>query len=615
MRENWRDLSDERELQADRVSQVRRVKALEAQVEQLSRSQVRNPLYGNYDSIPTSKGTTSAEAGSLVPTGASDANRDSWLALDDVNSPPYFTLFDCVLSYNAMISLFDCFSEGYLVHCPFLGQVTSFGQLEKESKLLLWTIAMLGARYHLTYYDQYLAIQAAHFRLYGHKLCEAVEHPLDLQALLLLCTWPAAVDSQWKDPSWMLIGAAISCARQMGLDKPKDEVFFGTRRANNQLGRFPPRLLQLTWLRCFALDVQMSLWHGNLPTLAAARYYRAVTDFCRDPSIPKDYALQMELHVRTSRFLLQIDESLVPPQLAWTVATTFAQDLADLKRDHAQDWTPEVDLVADTAQMYICMASHVQIESRHTDGMDNITAAYAKELIQLAVSPAIQCTEYMWELYSQRASQCPSFRKDSTPLPGCPKHHSRMLFYAATVLLQYLDSEKIMRHPRLHAVRNAFQKAHLMFNSCPLSREHVNAGRSLDVAGRAIGRHQGHLKSNVTTRMGASSMYNLTWLSSLLRGRDSDEDYGLPPRVMQQDGQSVAELTNSIDMSIDPLVIPTTQLSQWNDWDASSIAMPADELGFPFGIWDEALYQDWLNTSATFGIEDWNAAYPSGSAG
>ncbi|OQN98695.1 hypothetical protein B0A48_15361 [Cryoendolithus antarcticus] len=474
---------------------------------------------------------------------------------------------------------------------------------------------MLGARYHRTYQDQYPVIRAAHSRLYGNKLCEAVEHPLDLQALLLLCSWPAAVNSQWKDPSWMLNGAVINCARQMGLDKPKDKVFFGTRRANNQLARFAPRLLKLTWLKCFALDVQMSLWHGNLPTLAAARYYKSVTDFCRDPSIPRDYALQMELHVRASRFLLQMDESLAPPQLAWTLATTFGQDLADLKREHATDWTPEVGLVADTAQMYICMASHVQIINGSANDMDHVTAAYAKELIQSAVSPAIQCIEYIWELFSQRASRCPSFRDDSTPLPGCPKHHSRTLFYAATVLLQFLDSEeKNLRHPRLEAVRNAFQKAHVLFRSCPLSREHANAGRSLDVAGRAIGHNQGHLKSNVTTRMGASSMYNLTWLSGLLRGRETDEEFGLPPVSNQQGLLPATQASYAVTLSMEGSAAGN-QVLPWNDWDASAIAMPLDGLDFPFGVWDEALYQDWLTTTAAIGLEDWNVAYPSGSAG
>ena len=205
------------------------------------------------------------------------------------------------------MNLFQHFRDFYYPHAQFLGRVTSLTRLENDSKLLLWTILLIASRNHQTLCHLREGIQAAHARLFGTKFQEAVQNPLDLQALLLLCTWPDSFGSQWQDPSAMYLGTAISCARQIGLDKPGDEVFFGTRRATNQLSRYPAWLLKLTWLRCFELDIQSSIWHGHLPILAATRYFRSVKEICQDPNISGELAIIVDVHVQTARYLLLLD--------------------------------------------------------------------------------------------------------------------------------------------------------------------------------------------------------------------------------------------------------------------------------------------------------------------
>lgn len=64
-----------------------------------------------------------------------------------------------------------------------------------------------------------------------------------------------------RDPSWMQLGMAINAARHIGLDKAEDEVFFGMRRAKNQLSKHPLHIRRLTWLKAFELGENDSYSH------------------------------------------------------------------------------------------------------------------------------------------------------------------------------------------------------------------------------------------------------------------------------------------------------------------------------------------------------------------
>ncbi|KAK5703884.1 Regulatory protein leu3 [Elasticomyces elasticus] len=582
------------------LTTVSRIKALEAQVERLEQSRASQSTSRSIQSGRTFDSTSQLVDNSIGLTSPhsephaarSNGSTNSWLALTEA-AQTNFILHDSMLTYHDVMELFEHFAQFYQPHARFLGRVTSLLRLVDDSKFLLWTIIVIAARHHRIYQHQYEDIRRSHDRLCGTIFREAIQNPLDLQALLLLCTWPASVNSQWRDPSSMYVSVAISCARQMGIDKPVDEVFFGTRRATHQLGRFPSEVLKSTWLKCFELDVQMSLWHGHLPLLAATRYLKSVKDFTADPTV--------QIYAQTARYLLLLDEPTSIP-LSWNLNTAFLEDLVAVKADSVSGWSSEHDLVYQTAAMHICMTCFVKITDGHLSsegGIGCASSAYAKELLQSARDFAIQLITTVLGATERPLPAGHAYFEGSYPLPGYPKHESQMMYYAATVLLKYLDSEPGQQALAVNDARNAFQQAHLFFSSCPLSREHRGAGQTLEIAGRAIGSRQAHLSSQVTTRMGASIVHNVAWLGGLLRGRDRHDEYATslqpPPDRTNED---ISTTNNSLSWA--------ARLDTADLRDDGGEPMPISDLDFPFGVWDDALYESWLKSTFEYDVNSWD---------
>ncbi|KAK5712572.1 Regulatory protein leu3 [Elasticomyces elasticus] len=583
-----------------RVPARNRIKTLEAQVERLEQSR---PSQSPSRSIQSGK--TSGSTSQMVdnPIGLTSPNSEphkarsngstnSWLALT-VATQTDFLLHDRMLAYHDVAELFEHFAQFYQPHARFLGKVTSLSKLADDSKFLLWTIIVIAVRHHRIYHHQYEDIRRSHDRLCGTMFREAIQNPLDLQALLLLCIWPASVNSQWRDPTSMYVSVAISCARQMGIDKSVDEVFFGTRRATHQLGRFPPEVLKSTWLKCFELDVQMSLWHGHLPLLTATRYLKSVKDFTADPTV--------QIYAQTARYLLLLDEPTSIP-LSWNLSTAFMEDLVAVKADSVSVWSSEHDLVYQAAAMHIGMTCFLKITDGHLSsegGVGCASSAYAMELLQSAKDFAIQLITNVLGATQRPLPAGHAYFEGSYPLPGYPKHESRLVFYAATVLLKYLDSEPGRQPLAQDDARNAFQQAHLFFSSCPLSREHREAGQTLEVAGRAIGSRQAHLPSQVTTRMGASIMHNVSWLGGLLRGRDRHDEYATS-------SQPPADKTNEHISTTDDSLSWAAHVDTADLRDDGGEAIPISDFDFPFGVWDDAVYESWLKSTFEYDMNSWD---------
>ncbi|KAK5165087.1 uncharacterized protein LTR77_009184 [Saxophila tyrrhenica] len=595
---------------------LHRLKALEAQVEELSRSHVLSlPLHLNgHTPQPLQNSSEDGSIGDARPantvTAAKDhEHRGSVVNPDAASGPAPLILYNCVLPWSDVEDLARHFSTYNLPHCQFLGDIIEPARLATVSRLLLWTIVMVASRHHKRLHHRYEELRDAHEQLFGMTCCEAIQNPLDLQAVLLLCMWPPLVRSQWSDSSWMHLGSAISCARQMGLDKRHDEVFFGMRKAANQLSKFPRTILRLTWLKCFEIDVQLSLWHGNLPTLAATRHLEAVIEFCRDHTIPRDLANTMDIHVRTTRYLMLLDETQ-SAQLSWSLCKTFIADLAIMKADRSQTWSGNNEVVSNMAMLYICLTGLVKFleGSSQTNTHTAFPAAYGKELLTHAKDRAIDLVTYMCALSSQVSTEGQgTFREHTTRLPGFPKHSSRIVFIAATVLLKYLDDESDQPAAAQEDVRNAFQMAHLFFRSCELSDEHIRAGQTLEVAGRAIGRGRAHVQNYVTTRMGASIMYNIKWLGGLLRGRDKDAEYATPSTVATSTGPSTdcEPPSNHINNAVD-VYQACHEAEKWPGLEQSTTVTQPSDAAFPFGVWDNLLYDDWSNSLCGQDIGNWD---------
>lgn len=70
-----------------------------------------------------------------------------------------------------------------------------------------------------------------------------------IQALLLLANWSFPCDSQWKDPSLLLVSVAKSAAMQNGLHRPETVQDF--RRVKTKLSEEEFQDAIKLWVGCF----------------------------------------------------------------------------------------------------------------------------------------------------------------------------------------------------------------------------------------------------------------------------------------------------------------------------------------------------------------------------
>ncbi|KAH6918647.1 hypothetical protein BKA70DRAFT_1366816 [Coprinopsis sp. MPI-PUGE-AT-0042] len=77
------------------------------------------------------------------------------------------------------------------------------------------------------------------------------------QAYLLMAVYPTPKKKWLEDRSWLLMGVAISMAKDLGLDQPPPGDCSESEKANRIR----------TWLNCYCVDESHSIQYGKLPTI------------------------------------------------------------------------------------------------------------------------------------------------------------------------------------------------------------------------------------------------------------------------------------------------------------------------------------------------------------
>ncbi|OQO04790.1 hypothetical protein B0A48_09714 [Cryoendolithus antarcticus] len=409
----------------------------------------------------------------------------------------------------------------------------------------------------------------------------------------MTCTWPGEVLGQLRDPSWMRLGLAISAARQMGLDKEADEIFFGQRRACYQLGKYPSQIRRLTWLKCFELDIQLSCWHGLLPTLTSPESLQTMASFNSTAAVSSEYATIIEIHRQTGMYLSALGDGLATT-LSPSLVRLHHRALTNVKITHAQGWTINAEIALQAAQVYLFALCVVRLDREVNTSFDipksiRSDTSFLQEILAGTQSSAVQLICLLTSLSEQRNSIGVEQVKDSHPLSGTPKIVSCIAFFAAVVLLKYLESaHETLKQEDVEAARTAISSVHRMFTCCPTSAEHASAAGTLECAGRAIGNRSACIPSFITTRMGASILHNVIWMSGMLRGRDKDPEFSevLTVEAVSDGPPHEHELRG----------VASTPIAAPEAFDGGAQAEFVSH--FPFGVWDDALYDGWT--------ESWN---------
>lgn len=550
---------------------------------------------------------------------ASKAQHDRWLRLPTVSQAAHFVLDATHFSYAEAVDLFEHFEKLYYPHFAILEPVTSLQGLLDRSPLLFWTIMLVATRHHTAFSGRWEVLKDAHVLLYGKVCQEMIQSLLDIQAILLICTWPDPVKmgNQAADPSWMQLGQAINAARQMGLDKRQDEMLFGARKARFSLAQYSRSTAKLTWLKCFELEVQNSCWYGHTPLLAVPQYLRSIVAFCNDPDIPRDYAAVIEVHVQTAQYLDSANDT-EDGRLTATMVRMASRALDAVKTKYTDSWSVNAERALVVAKQYLfaLRLTTIRKQSPHEDvendasrqNQTTLNEPFAWEALQAARVNAIKHINLLSSLSMDmlQSESIQNWERGTRFLPGYPKFIFQMAYFSGVVLLKYIDSVEDRDTEEAQSAQNGFTTIYRLFASCPNPREMRSAAKTLEIAGRAVGHGHVHLDDFVTTRMAAGLIYSVIWVTGKLRGKAEDPEWNAEASQTQLRGASVTQqpifndpFPGPADVPAIPAVPPVQDSGNGavtqQEWE--SILSDANVLsanGFPFGEWDNAVYDNWM---------------------
>lgn len=534
------------------------------------------------------------------PSGSEISRTDiKWLGLIETNPPGHFDLDGFLLPYAHATELFQHFEDNYQPHFCIMEPVSSLQQLYNESQFLFWSIILVASRNHYRHAPSYERLRPLVTRMHMQIAAEAIQSLYDLQALLLLCTFPCHMPGQLRDPGWPQIGTAINAARQIGLDKDRDEVVLG---AHPGLNRHPRYIRQMTWMKCFELDVQMSCWHGHLPSLGYPHHARTIARFCDTLPVAAGYAAVVSIHAELAQSLLALEDGMSAGNQAPSfLVRMFNERLNAVKTKWSAAWSLDAEIELMTARLYLYGACLLVPEETSFQSRND---GFHAEMLQASQSAAVQLSTILTNVHDELMANLQSLGYSSRwwPLPGRPRHVARSAFFAATVLLKYLDDPHGTTDGDSEAAKNAFGKVYQMLSNAPDSAptDYEEDPRSLEAAGRAIiSNDKGRLHSHVTSRMGASIRYNVIWLANSL---NPHEESNPPSNVLEElSNHFVLESHHPAYTDYENIFNPTTTApanvvlneSLW-DTTAAVCSMPGVDMGF--GAWDDSAFDSWQNS-------------------
>jgi len=203
------------------------------------------------------------------------------------------------------------------------------------------------------------------------------------------------------------------------------------------------------------------------------------------------------------------------------------------------------------------------------------TETYVAEVLQLGHGCALALSKVIKELGLATAFDpcCAQFKDGGSPLLAHPKQHFRLAFFACVFLFKYLDTNTNASITDQNAARNAVSAIYQVFNQFSSQKEIFRAARKLEVLGRSVVSGQRRIQTMVKTRMGASLNYNIIWTVSKLRGREFDPEFDVSASVTVEPAALATEMDTNLDLQ-----------------SADSRITPAYDTLFPWGVWDDATY-------------------------
>lgn len=152
------------------------------------------------------------------------------------------------LSHSEVTELFADYFQLYHPFLPFLDQVRSPDEYySQDHKLLFWAIISVAARRNSNRPGLLRDLSRPLTDLIWDSIRNQPNHHV-VKALCLLCTWPIPAERTVTDPTFILCGAMMQVAMQIGLHQPTHPQDFSRTKVRLQQQDINDRLR--TWAVC-----------------------------------------------------------------------------------------------------------------------------------------------------------------------------------------------------------------------------------------------------------------------------------------------------------------------------------------------------------------------------
>ncbi|KAI1339970.1 hypothetical protein F5Y15DRAFT_60380 [Xylariaceae sp. FL0016] len=297
------------------------------------------------------------------------------------------------LSAHVVTELLEHFGRCLYPHAQYLEPIGSPSRVAAESPLLFWTIMMISTQQHETYH--FLCIQLGEV---VRKMLSPMQHNTiltiqEVHALLLLCQWPDTSQPSRLLSSWTFLSLAINACINLDLHKPapQDDSFHWTtwyRSVPRTTVSY--RIQRLTWLNCFRISTQESIYLGFVPPLASYHHIRYVRKAVAELGGPlsSDYSATTALYECMCNYMVALDD-VQDPSENYLMAQQLSTALDSVKQQFLPHWPQHVDLLFHFAKLNLnatALTRYLRAErrtARHNIDMETLFSQGLRPALQL----------------------------------------------------------------------------------------------------------------------------------------------------------------------------------------------------------------------------------------
>ncbi|KAH9862383.1 hypothetical protein J1614_011038 [Plenodomus biglobosus] len=349
-------------------------------------------------------------------------------------SPMFFTLGsgEVRLGHSEVNDLFAEYFQLYHPFLPFLDQVRSPDEYySQDHKLLFWAVIAVAARRYGPCPSLLKDLAKPLSDLIWDSIRNQPNHHV-VKALCLLCTWPLPAERTVTDPTFVLCGAMMQIAMQIGLHQPTHPQDFSRTNVRLQQEDIHDRLR--TWAVCNIVAQTVSTGNGQ-PSITL---YDSTLDFKVDDEehmriIPPTLFVRLRQEMAASR-INKLLYSANSHRFAEGAASSYMTLEADrLKEERVKEDCGSLDGVdSDLEELYhYAVALHLHLYSFFSPELrlerrDDLVALY------------FAATAYLERVFKlQRESR----------LPHVPHYVMQMALAAGFALLKLLNSDFATKLP------------------------------------------------------------------------------------------------------------------------------------------------------------------------